>query len=320
ALIPGRLGGQANAPIGLSVVPAISDTVVAGGQLTVKDITITNIADIALPVTVDFRALAPVDPISDEALRRRYDASAWITADQTELVLAPGESQTIQIRITPPVDAGPGGHYASVIFRAINSPQGGDSQTVASPEVASLLFLTVPGNITEQASIAYRSTGLISRRQDRSFGLEFTNQGNVHLLPTATVSLRQLSGHEVDRLTFTPKLVIPGTRASLTTTWRPTQPGIYRAVFNISYGSPSRSEEHTSGMIIVWPAVWIMVVLAAGLGVALRTGWSYLRRLTRRRRIKLSKDDTEPARLTTKADRLDDVVRSRELRDKSRRR
>ena len=290
--LPAAVLSQQDEPLGLSVVPALSDYVVAPGQLSLKEINVTNITDIDLPIRIGFRSITPVDAVVDNVDRDRFDASAWLSVDGDSLILKPGQTKTVEVRIQPPSDAGAGGHYATVVFRVLNGFNANNSLTASSPEISSLLFLTVPGNIEEAANLSYSSPGLVQFNKTRHFSINFTNVGNVHILPTATISVEKIGGGEVAQLSAQPKLVIPGTTSVLDTSWIPDDPGIYRAKYKVTYGTASRTEAHTSQWFIVLPSLWIIGVLLSSLILGMVILWyRVIGQVFRRRKVRLYKDN-----------------------------
>lgn len=307
--------------IGLSIVPAINERVVAAGQLAVTTIRVTNLAKEPQAVTLEFRPLAPIDPVIDGQARVRYDASSWLSAEFTEFLLAPEESQEIDIRIEPPSDAGPGGHYASLVFKAINDPEPESevSSTHITPEVISLLMLTVPGNIFELIEAEFHSPSWFSQGRHRNFTIDLTNLGNVHILPTVNLSLRTTGGDEAAQFTLPPKLSIPGTATTLRQAWSDPPPGIYKARYQITYGSPQKAVTAESGWFVVLPALWIQLVVLGGLALGLRAGLPPLFRRFMKKRTKFSTDITGEPNITIERQKIEDVERMGRLKDKSRR-
>jgi hypothetical protein len=293
--------------------------VVVAGQLTLVPITITNQSQSPRAIEISFRPLAPIDQVIDESARARYDATSWLSVDNTDLLLATGESQIVPIRVKPPSDAGPGGHYANVVFRVLNDPLAGSdvNNAAINPELTSILFLTVPGDISEIAEADFSHPSLIAQSSPRNFGVELANIGTVHLLPTIYVSLVQLSGHEIERLTTPPKLSLPGTRVNLSADWADPPPGIYRAKYSVSYGSPLKRIDYVSGVFIVLPALWIQLVLIGTLLVGLRFIVPAIFRRLPTRRLQLAKDLTGEPNIRISREKIENTDQLSNLKDVS---
>jgi hypothetical protein len=126
----------------------------------------------------------------------------------SDVTVQPGEQKSVKTTIRIPANAAGGGYFGAVRF----VPQAGDSskQLSLSASVASLVLVTVPGNVTEQASISSFNVG----RKDGNAATFFTNgkglqsiirikdSGNVQVEPFGKVELRKggktLASYEVN--------------------------------------------------------------------------------------------------------------------------
>lgn len=308
--------------IGLTINPALSERVVTAGQLTLTTIDVTNISQQPQAVSVSFRPIAPIDPVTDESARSRYDATSWLSVDSRQFLLAPGESRPISLRINPPDDAGPGGHYANVVFRVLNDQNTSDSQSSAriSPELSTVLFMTVPGNITESAQVDFTSPPTWNWSKNQEFNAAINNTGNIHLLPSGSVSISQLNGHEVEHLDFPAKLIIPGTSSSLVSEWTNPGPGLYRANFQIGYGSPLQFVNNTSHIIVILPAIWIQTIFLLMVLALIRWGGPPLLRRFKRRRVQFGYDLSGEPHLMMSREQVEQAANNTKLKDVSRKR
>lgn len=306
---------------GLSIVPAITEKVVSAGQLTLLPITVTNITDRAQAVTVSFASFAPVDPVIDDKARSRFYASSWLAADPPQILLGPRESKSLEIRITPPADAGAGGHYATAVFRVLAEGELPDSSSTAvRPEIKALLLLTVPGDINELAEAEYIYPAWFNQNRQRTVAVELMNRGNVHLLPTAEVQIKDLSGQLVQELSLPAKLVIPGTAVWLDSPWTDARPGIYRAHYSVTYGSPKRQLSYVSPPILILPAIWLQILVIAVVAVTARLVLPPIMRRLMPRKRRFASDITGEPNIHIAREGLEAAERQSKLKDRSRRR
>ena len=118
-----------------------------------------------------------------------------------ENVTIPAEkSKTIEVVISVPDNAQAGGYFGAVRF-APASPDGG-GQVNLSASVASLILLTVPGDIVEQLQLTDfsilqndRAVTNVSKPDNLKATVRFQNKGNVQIGPFGKISVK--NGNEV---------------------------------------------------------------------------------------------------------------------------
>lgn len=311
---------QAENNIGLSIVPAIVDLPLASSESFA--INVTNISEQSLPVRVGVRALTPFDPNVDPSLRARYDASLWLKPETSGLVLAPRETASVTFEVEAPPEAGPGGHYALVVFRVITpEPVTTDSNANVNPEITSIVLLTLPGEITEAARLE-----LIKPQWQWSpqynLSLNLINAGNVHILPQSKFVISDLSGETQATLSTVSRLILPGTASKFEVDWRPEGWGVYRLQADTSFGTPLTLLSSPSYILVIWPPIWIQLVATAflaSLALLTRQGLKRVRRRLRRPR-RLARDSSDqPAKLhPVKMDELTNQPGTRDIARKKR--
>jgi hypothetical protein len=110
--------------------------------------------------------------------------------------LKPKEQKNIKVTVTIPKDAAGGGYFGAVRFAP--SSTNSNKQVSLSASVGSLLLVTVPGNITEQMSIAGFNVGkgakagtfFTSSKGLNSF-TRLQNTGNVQEYPFGKITLKK---------------------------------------------------------------------------------------------------------------------------------
>lgn len=128
----------------------------------------------------------------DAAGSYSYSLSSFLSFDTNSIDLVPGEKKTIIATATNRSDLSPGGHYAAVVARLI---QTGDATTV-SPAVSSLILLRKTGG--ERFNISLKDVqwpkNAVTFSYERSIRLLFQNEGNVHLVPYGRVEVKDIFG------------------------------------------------------------------------------------------------------------------------------
>lgn len=166
-------------------------TVINGEQTPVKaEPTIevyTKNDESGFPVSID---LEPDDPRNIES---------WISFSEDVTSLeGDGEAQ-VEITVTVPEDAEPGGRYAAVLYEPVIENDGQGVQIRS--RVASLLLITVSGEQRRAGEVQdFELSPKVANDTPITFDIRFENTGNVHLSPKGTVTLTDSNGQKLTQV------------------------------------------------------------------------------------------------------------------------
>lgn len=195
------VNAQTSLPKGLTVIPSIHylDLGKEPAEYELKYINNTE-ADITLILSAqDFTELEEGYRINflegKDAENYKYSLSSWLTFENKNLELLPGEEKTIKIfidkdRITR------GGHYASIQAKVdqINSKEAIN----INPVISSLLFVRAStGAEIENGKINTFAPSRSFLAFPKSFILRFQNSGNVHVIPYGKAEIRGPFGNKI---------------------------------------------------------------------------------------------------------------------------
>jgi hypothetical protein len=304
-------------------VPAIIDQPLTPGISTTITVQVTNITDRSLPVKVGTRPLAPLDPVVDESVRNRFDASRWLTPLMSDLVLAPNETQAVQLTALAEPEAGPGGHYALIIFRALTAEPETDSNSARfNPEVASMVIFNLPGQTNEQLELSLEQPPIWQIWRPEHFVFNLINRGNIHVLPSSVVIAKPIWGGREQSVQTNSHLVLPGTNSRFQADWPELEWGIYRLEHKTSYGTPLKDVAASSRWFVVPPPLWLQLIAVGLIGFGIRAAAQSYRRFDpfKRRRRRVASDDAGRTPAAVKAEELDYLSREPEASDFSRKR
>jgi hypothetical protein len=296
------LGAHAAAPppgqaSGLSISPLRQELTLKPGQADKIDITLKNITGgpINAKVSVqDFQSdniTGNPQIITDPNIKSPYSVRGFLIGlDNVPLAL--GEQKTFSIPVQAPANAAPGAYYGLIEYHALPANSGstsGNNKVALSAAVSQLVFITVPGNITDRMQVnaihVYRDKkgtkeGLFFTSPPKEVGIDLKNLGNGFAKPFGHVGLQNSSGKEIYSYELnggiTRALVLPNSSRIFKNELKNIKrPGRYTIVANISYGSGSAilTGKKTFWYIPTWvPAVLIVVlaILAAGVFTARR--------------------------------------------------
>jgi hypothetical protein len=246
----------------LGVSPAIMEQAVAPGMPTTFTLQVNNVTNFPLPIKSYVRDLRLQGESLNEPDRARLDASRWFTIEEPDFILQPNQIRTIKGTIHAPLDAAPGGHYATVFFQPLVPEEAlSPSMAYVNTKVGVLAFLVVRGDINEEAKLdkPLHANPLI-RRAPITFTFSVRNSGNVHLMPTGKIEMYDWRGRPAGVLDVPPGIILPNTTKEYTVSWQPrSKIGKYRAELTMGYGAERVQFRKTA--TTVWLVPWIEIIL-----------------------------------------------------------
>lgn len=194
-------------------------------QVQVTDFIVSDLAGTPIPVT--------------EQTSGRWSLASWVTTPDF-LPVDAGSTQLVKITITAPSDALPGGHYAMVTYQPNpNLERGGLQDTGAQigQRAGTLLYATVPGDITQDALIRKFTAPRFTEYGPVEFYLQVENLSDVHIQPTGTLTISDIFGRKLDTLKVEMQNIFPDSIREHTTQWAQKWGyGRYRADLKLAYG------------------------------------------------------------------------------------
>ncbi len=117
------------------------------------------------------------------------------------------QTKVLAVPIAVPKDASPGGHYGVIRFGG-QPPEASGNSISFSASLGTLLLLTVSGKVEQKASLSdfYSATGVTGAPSTKKSFFEHgplklvtrvSNDGNVHLQPTGTVTIADTFGRTI---------------------------------------------------------------------------------------------------------------------------
>lgn len=259
--------------IGTTISPPTFDLSANPGDVLDETIRVTNLSAETVTHTAsveDFKVEGTEGQVTVEDDAAAQVFSRWFGVAPDQITLAPQETQMVKFHLTVPVNAEPGGHFATILFQ----PKGATATTSTGAQivqrVGALILLKVSGAARENAEIVKfvpksfvgswdpvsmpnQPTTLVAKdehldqertrryfpRGPLAFDVVFQNNGNVHVKPTGTVLIRTFWGRKIAEVPLDPRNVFPGGQRRITLLWTPRFLwGVYyRAELTAWYGS-----------------------------------------------------------------------------------
>ncbi|MDP3964731.1 MAG: hypothetical protein Q8Q20_03715 [bacterium] len=275
----------------LTLIPPSFETSVDPGKTFDTQIKLYNEGQEALelyPEVVSFTAEGETGRPTWDFEAPREGVATWFEIQDGPVIIEPGERLVIPVQITPPADAEPGGHYATVFFGTEPPDISGSTGVAVGTKLGSLFLLRVFGDVEEAGSISeFGYDGNESRnRLPVTFFTRFENTGNIHLRPEGNVTVKNLFGRASAVLPLNPTngATLPDTIRRYETVWENTMIdetdgnvwtsfwtefgnewrnfalGRYSATVELEAGNGGLIQDSATTSLWVWP--WRVLTLA----------------------------------------------------------
>jgi len=290
---------------GYRVSPVRTDLTIKPGSSEVVSVLVQNVSasvENLQVITNDFQP--PTDESGNPALllngatAPQHSLKQFVILPEQTFTLKPNQQQAVDVTIKIPAGTAGGGYYGAIRF----APAGlsGSKNVNLSASVASLVLVTVPGNLVEKLSIKTFGVSqnqslaprhiFFSAKHLRAL-VSFKNTGNVQEQPFGKVVLKRGSSTlqtQAVNASDSPGNVLPDSARRFTVTlnkvgWF----GKYKAEGNFGYGSQGQllSAEYTFYviplLIIILAVVVLLIILFLIFGLP-RIIRSYNRRIIAR--------------------------------------
>ena len=281
AATPPSITGSGQA---LQIAPPLIEVSGNPGQSITAKLYLTDISSVNLVVTNqinDFKAKGNTgvpDILFNSSPNDPYSLIGFISPLPT-LILKPQQVKILNVTINIPKDASPGGHYGVIRFTGTPASLTGSSGVSLSASLGALVLLTVNGHLVENlktSSFNITQNGGKPSTFFQSIPLTFnellTNTGNVHVIPTGIITLKDMFNHTVISMNINEEQgnILPASSRQFSQTLNSVDFtnkrlfGRYSATFNVTYGAPKKT---LTDSITFWVIpidlilIWIVVLI-----------------------------------------------------------
>ncbi|HZZ98716.1 MAG TPA: hypothetical protein VFG51_02165 [Candidatus Saccharimonadia bacterium] len=218
-----------------------------------------------------------------EKVSGRWSAASWMTMSPTESRLAKNAEKLIDVVIQIPQNALPGGHYA-MITESLKQPSEqtqinqtlNETEAVVTPRVGTLVYITVQGNIHEEAFVRDFRAPRWLEFGPVNFGYTIENQSDIHIAPKATITVKNIFGITKEVIEVPTKNIFPLSNRQFEAVWNTFWGfGPYTASLDVAYGTQGRTF-HTA--LIVWIIPYRILLAIAVVVFSLLAIWISIRR------------------------------------------
>jgi hypothetical protein len=257
---------NAQSALGLSAIPPRLEITIEPGKTITKEIKIRNESNITRFITTDSRDFivtddsgTPVQLENLDATTNRWAAAGWIHISPSTFKLTPGETKSLMVTVIAPEDALPGGHYAMVLHSPKNESVLSETGSFIETNVGTLVYITVPGNITENAQVRDFSAPNFSEYGPIPFKTIIANLSDIHITPAGSIAIKNWFGGKTADLALETVNIFPNTSREyqniLSKKWLF---GRYSATLNAGYGTTGQALAAT---VFFWVIPWKLILL-----------------------------------------------------------
>lgn len=171
---------------------------------------------------------------------------AWITLDQSEVTLEPGESQTVGFTIAVPEGAPAEHHVGGIGVQGVEAreatPQAGVAIKVQT-RVISAVQVNVPGPLVEQVNVSGIASEVKRGRHTLTLGL--SNDGTRMVKPKGTLTIAGSDGQVIREIPLEMNTFLPRTAIDypIAIPDAPLAAGDYTATLDLTYGTAGHTRE-----------------------------------------------------------------------------
>lgn len=234
-----------NNPLGMSAIPPRLEVTVKPGEVTTKEIKIRNESKNEKTINTSVKDFIVTDGIGTplqieggDQSTNRWTASTWIQVSPSRLRLKPGETKSLVLTVITPEDALPGGHYAMVLHTPNNDITITQTGAAIQTNVGTLVYISVPGNINENASIKEFSAPKFSEYGPINFKTIVANLSDIHITPAGSINIYNTFGIQTSSIKLENTNIFPYTSREFQNIFnRKFMLGRYKAQINAVYGT-----------------------------------------------------------------------------------
>ena len=290
SLLPSPTSAQG----GIKVWPAKVDLVVGSGQTAEEVISVENQGDGVARIHVyamDFSIDKENNFAFYEPGHQSYSCARWLTLDEAEFDLTPGESKRVEVTISVPDEVEPGGHYAALFFETVPVETPPGVSVIITGRIPSLFYLTIPGvtgaDVFSDAEIVSILLPGWVEKGPVEIGVVVRNTGNVHLSIAAKAYFSGFRGEKIGELDLGQVVILPHSERIMKGSWEKTPLfSKVKASVVIGYFDQQAELVNKAKTADFWVIPWkMLLVIVFALGLLILLVW----RLRKRYRLRIER-------------------------------
>lgn len=196
-----------------------------------------------------------------------YSLASFLSFETNRLDIDPNSSKKLRVLVKNRSDVSPGGHYAAVVGRLIQDTE--SQKSTVLPSVSALIYLNKTGG--ERYKLALRGVqwpeSFVVFGYPKVINLDFSNDGNIHLIPHGRIEIRDIWGRLIQRGTVNENSarIFPETRRLIETQMINVERSLPFSINTFSIAGEDSlkktSYAHRESFIFIDPALVALIII-----------------------------------------------------------
>ncbi len=216
----------------LKIYPLRAEVSIKPGTAYTGSFTLENTGTEPLSVQLSAEEFNVTDEAYDYVFKPQSNVNEWVHFATSSIELAPKVKYPVNYVVNVPIGTEPGGVYLSLFGASIPNP---DSSIESVDRVGSLLYITVPGDITKTGTLLSFSSPLLGIG-DTPWSATLRNSGTAHFSTDYSVSLQTLWGTTISKEESSSLILPRSVRLLQGSLQPPTWLGLYVTHYDIPLG------------------------------------------------------------------------------------
>lgn len=216
----------------LKIYPLRTELSIKAGTAYKGTFTLENTGSQPLTVELSAEEFDVVDTTYDYLFLPDSSISDWVYFGTTTVELAPKAKYSVGYVVNVPIGTEPGGAYISLFGASLPNQ---DSSIESVDRVGSLLYITVPGDISKTGSLISFSSPAVGF-SDTPWSATLRNAGTAHFTSDYIMETKTLWGTTVSKQESASLILPRSVRLIQGTLPQPAWPGLYTVNYSIPLG------------------------------------------------------------------------------------
>ena len=251
--------------------PAKTDVIMNPGEKVTRTLSIVNRTDREQTFTIGVEDFTGSRDVKQAVVllgkdKGPYSLKDYIKPEVSSVKLGSKQRAVLNVDISVPADATPGGLYGSVLVSSepSNTTANVDNTSKTISRIGALYFVRVAGAVKEDARVTdFRMAEgkTVYEKGPFNFEVLFENNSSVHLTPSGNIEIKNMLGKKVKDLEISSFFSMPDSLRSTQVSWDSSFAfGRYSATASVNRGYQESPDQTDVLTLSFWVLPWKIVV------------------------------------------------------------